>query len=803
MKVRQRLIDFFKGIYPEAYHIEDAAYILSVKGADELNAFMEEAHHLADKGILYTRDYIFYSYAQPQKENYVEGIYKGYRKSFGFVITPDGEEDVYISENNRHSAMHNDTVRVRILSDRESSRKKEGSVIDILERANKNIVGTYDRQKNFGFVTPIDERMGDDVYVELKDSMNARSGAKVMVQITKWPKEHKKAEGKIIEILGYEGDQGLDINLIMANYKIPFSFPDKVLAESKNIDFTIKENPKRWDLRNIQIITIDGEDAKDLDDGVSCQVLDNGNYQLGVHIADVSHYVRPSSEIDKEAYKRGTSVYLVDRVVPMLPQVLSNGICSLNAHEERYAMTCMMEINSQGKVLKYKIRPSIIKVGRRCSYKEIYKALDQDIIPDDLQVYMEMIRNLYEVSKILNAMRHRRGALDFDFPEYRVMLDIDGTPLRIVKRDRTLAERLIEECMLIANETVATHLKNTNRASVYRIHERPSEEKLNNLGTVLTYLGKSTHFDFETVKPRDIQEFLDTVKDTDIEQIAQIMTLRSMKQAKYSIENVGHFGLASECYTHFTSPIRRYPDLMVHRLLKADLKWENGYSKRDIMEDFLAKGAEHSSVQEQNAVAAERDTDDLKKVQYMLPFVGQVFTGKVNSITSFGMFVELDNGIDGLVHINMMEDDYYFYDEEHFLLVGKRSGKTYHLGQEVVVTLVKADVAKRQIDFVLGTIDNLADLQARMETSINGRGRNMAQSLSRRGRSGDKANSKSGKKSHATSPFYKDKTKGSFKKKKNNHKKEHHHDNNSYSSRGKEGTKGKKKKNRKGRKFNR
>ena len=505
-------------------------------------------------------------------------------------------------------------------------------------------------------------------------------------------------------------------NIVGDYFKYGESNDPEMRKKAPKIDTVIHEDPKRWDLRGLQMVTIDGEDAKDLDDAVSGRKLPNGNYELGVHIADVSHYVTSGQPIDNEAYKRGTSVYLVDRVVPMLPEVLSNGICSLNAHEDRYAMTCMMEIDDSGTVVNYRIRPSIIHVGRRCSYKEVYKALEENIIPDDLVDFIPMLRDLAEISKILNRMRRRRGALDFDFPEYKVLLDLDGTPLRIVKRDRTMAERLIEECMLIANETVATHLRDTERTSVYRIHENPSEEKLDLFQKVLNYLGQNLVISADGVTPRDFQKILDVVKGQDIEQVAQIMTLRSMQQAKYSIENVGHFGLASTCYTHFTSPIRRYPDLMVHRLLKADMHWKGGYSKRDVDEAFLAGAVEHSSIQEQVATEAERETTDLKKTQYMVPFVGEVFEGTIASITSFGMFVELENGIDGLVHISMMNDDYYFFDEEHFVLVGKRTGKTYHLGEKVTVTLVKADVEKKQIDFVLGEVDNLMAIQEQLNS---------------------------------------------------------------------------------------
>lgn len=644
----------------------------------------------------------------------VEGIYKGYRRSFGFIVGPDLTEDVYIAAENKHGAMHNDKVRARIITGGYGSRKKEGEITSILERANETIVGTYDRQKQFGFVKPDDERIGEDIYVPLEEAGDARSGAKVLVEITKWPEERRHAEGKITQVLGYEGDVGLDINCIMAQHKIPFAFPDDVLAESRHIDMAVVPGNNRLDLRQQQLVTIDGEDAKDLDDAVSLTMLPSGNYELGVHIADVSNYVIPRSAIDKEAYKRGTSVYLVDRVVPMLPEVLSNGICSLNAREDRYAMSCIMEIDGEGKVIRFKISPSIINVGRRCNYREVYQALEEDIVPENLQPYMTMLRQLKELSEILIRMRSRAGALDFDFPEYKVLLDREGTPLRIVRRDRTIAERMIEQCMLIANETVATFLRDTNEPSVYRIHEKPSEEKLSTLQTVVNYLGHSLNLVGDNIEPRQIQAFLKSVEGTDVERVAQVMTLRSMQQARYSAENEGHFGLASECYTHFTSPIRRYPDLMIHRLLKKALHWGSGYIERDLKEIHLARAAEHCSVMEQVAVEAERDTNDLKKVQYMLPFVGQVFAGQISSITSFGMFVELENGIDGLVHIAAMDDDYYFFDEEHFLLVGRRTGTTYHLGQEVTVTLARVDLDRKQIDFVLGEITDLQELQRRI-----------------------------------------------------------------------------------------
>lgn len=713
--MKNKILAFFKAISPEAYHIEDAAYILGIKGADELETFMSQVKALAEAGLLVKRSGDYYKLTAPtstatadkKQGNTVTGTYKSLRNGRGLVVDETGTHEVAIGPDDRNGAMHNDKVVAHIFRfGRVGEQRPEGRVEKIIEHVNTSIVGTYDRQRQFGFVTPDDERLGDDIYVALPDSLEARSGAKVLVEITAWPDaKGRQPEGKITQILGYTGDVGVDINCIMAAHKIPFAFPEPVLDEAKQVNFEVAVTGKRLDLRDVPMITIDGEDAKDLDDAVSCKQLANGHYQLGVHIADVSHYVRGNTAIDKEAYKRGTSVYLVDRVVPMLPTVLSNGICSLNAKEDRYAMSCIMEINHAGKVVDFTISPSVIRVDRRCSYPEIYKALEEEIIPDDLLPLMPMVHELHEVAKILITMREKSGAISFEFPEYKILLANDGTPLKIVRKDRTIAEKIIEACMLIANETVAKYLRDSGKPAIYRIHEQPSEEKLQALQTVVTYLGKPFHLAEGAVEPKDIQQFLDSLAGTDVEQIAQIMTLRSMQQARYSSVNVGHFGLASACYTHFTSPIRRYPDLIVHRLLKKRLHWPDGYSKYDDSEEYLATAADHCSLQEQVAVAAERDTNDLKKVQYMEPYVGEVFDGKISSITSFGMFVELDNGIDGLVHIATMDDDYYFFDEEHFLLVGRRTGRTYHLGEAVKVTLIKADKDKKQIDFLLGEID--------------------------------------------------------------------------------------------------
>lgn len=706
--MREEIIEFFKDISPDAYHLEDAAYVMGFTSAKALNEYMMNIKELLTDGTLMTKDgtHLYYRKQSAEEEaskKRYEGIFKTIRNGSGFVAISDTEE-IFIGIKDKMTAMNNDRVEIVITKAGTAERKGEGRIVRIIERSNLIVVGTFAMGKNYGFVVPDDERLGTDIYIPSVDHLDIRSGAKVAVEITKWPEKKNNAEGKITEILGYTGDMGLDILSILAQHQIPRQFPPTVLAEADQISMATPVTPERLDLRHIPMVTIDGEDAKDLDDAVHGAFLPNGNFELGVHIADVSHYVKPKTALDKEAYNRGTSVYVVDRVVPMLPTVLSNGICSLNAGEDRYAMSCIMEINKEGKVVRHKISPSVIHVARRCSYTEVYQALEEDIIPESLAPHMDMLHTLKDIAMTLMNMRFRRGAINFDFPEYKVVLDASGTPLSIVKRERTIAHQLIEECMLIANETVATFLKNTNKPSMYRIHEDPRPEKLETVKKVLSYGGLIYRWPAE-ITSSVIQHMLDTVAGTDIESIAQVMTLRSMQQAKYSADNVGHFGLASTCYTHFTSPIRRYPDLIVHRLLKEALGLHE--AKVETSYTYMMEAASHCSETEERATQAERDTQALKKVELMATYVGDVFEGRINSITNFGMFVELDNGVDGLVPLALMTDDHYNFDEDHYVLVGSRTGKIFKLGQPVTVTLVKADVEKQQLDFMLGEVDLL------------------------------------------------------------------------------------------------
>lgn len=697
---------------PDGVTVEDCAEQLRLTGT-QLNMLFRTFDELVRRGTIVR--IAGERYTTKKKPREIVGIYKGYTAAFGFVISEDLKDDVYIPEQRRHTAMNNDKVMVRIVQRSDGRHKQEGEIVSIVERINKTVVGTFERGKHGGFVRPDDERIREDIYIPADKTADARSSARVLVTITQWPTEDMKAEGEITEILGYDGDKDLDIKVIMARHGLPFDFPEAVQKAAESINLTVTMEDGRRDYRDRPLITIDGEDAKDLDDAIDVEKLPNGNYRLGVYIADVSHYVKPNSIIDQEAYERGTSVYLVDRVIPMLPTILSNGICSLNAGEDRYSMTCVMEIDREGKVLSADIGPAVIRVKRRCNYKEIKQALEDDIIPENLQAFMPMIHDLRDLSLILKDMRIRRGAIDFDFPEFKIVLDPDGKPLRLEKRERTIAEQIVEESMLIANETVASYLRDSENPSVYRIHEVPEPERVKMMRIVLSSFSLPMPKG-DTVKPEDFQRLLAQSKGTNEEAVVQMIALRSMQQAKYSTKNVGHFGLASTCYTHFTSPIRRYPDLMVHRLIRQ--YQQRGKLSQEEAEQSTAYhviAAEQASSRERIAVEAERETDDLKKTQYMLPFIGQPFAARITGITNFGLFVGLANGIEGLIHVSLLTDDIYEFDEATYMMRGKQSGRLYRLGDPIEVTLAKVNTEKCEIDFVPGVVESLADLKKMLD----------------------------------------------------------------------------------------
>lgn len=642
----------------------------------------------------------------------VEGVYRAYSEYFGFVLTDEEHEDIYVSSKDAGSAVNGDTIEVETMVSKTGRHSTEGRIINVLERANKTVVGTYEMTKDGGDVLPLDEKINMLVEIPVGKEMGAVTGARVVVEVTKWPGRWTNAEGRVTEILGYKGDKGLDIDIIVAEHKIPHVFSQKVMNEAQHLSRDIHPEPGIMDFRNQHLVTIDGADSKDLDDAVYCEKRPNGHYMLGVHIADVSRYVKPGSPLDEEAYRRGNSVYLADRVIPMLPFELSNDLCSLNHDEDRYAMSCIMDVAPDGKVTTEKITPSIIRVKRRCNYEEINKAFDEDIAPEDLRELLPMLKDLDDCARLLRQERHNRGALEFDFPEYKVILDEDGKPLRIVKRNRGEAERMIEDAMIAANEAVARFLTRDGFTSIYRVHDKPNTDKLEALKHLAEIIGYPLHLP-EEVQPRDLQQLLEKVKGTEVEQVIEVMTLRSLATACYSTDNVGHFGIASTCYTHFTSPIRRYSDLLVHRLIRQQLGRRLTKQAEEKQAAFLMKAAEHISLTEQNAVDAERETTSLKMTEYMEPFVGEPFDAHITGVTKFGLFVGLDNGVEGLIRVSTMEDDEYLYNEETMTLTGRFNGKKYSLGMPVRVTLVRADKDKQEVDFIMGEIHSPLNLEKR------------------------------------------------------------------------------------------
>lgn len=643
-------------------------------------------------------------YGVPERMDMAVGIIECNKKGFGFLRVEDGE-DIFIPAEDINGAMNGDKVIVRITRRAGEGTKREGTVVNILERANKEIVGTLDLSKNFGFVIPDDQRLTQDIYIAREGVNGAKDGQKVVVRITRWPEPRRNPEGVVIDILGDRDDPEANILAIIKQHDLPQDFPNKVKKEAAAIEqsISIEEIARRKDLRGIKTVTIDGEDAKDLDDAVSIKKLADGNYELYVHIADVSNYVKEGSALDKEAYKRGCSVYLGDRVIPMLPRELSNGICSLNPKEDRLTLTVQMVINKKGEVIFHDIFESVINSDERMTYTNVYRILEEndeelkkryDYLVDDFQI-------MKELALILMEKRKNRGSIDFDIPEAKIVLGELGDILDIGVRERNIAHRIIEEFMLVCNETVAEHMFWLNSPFIYRVHEEPNSSDILELNAFLHNLGYHIKGAGSQVHPRAIQELLDSVKGKKEEKLVNTLALRSMKRARYSDQCLGHFSLAVKYYTHFTSPIRRYPDLTIHRIIKDSINGRLDDERMAHYNRILADIAEQSSVRERVAEEAERDVEELRQVQYMTQHIGEQFEGIISGVTSFGLFVELDNLVEGLVHINNMVDDYYHFDDKNHCLVGEHTNKVYRLGDVVKVELVGADVTRREIDFLL------------------------------------------------------------------------------------------------------
>ena len=675
----------------------------ALAGECSATKFWQELLSLEQNGeIIKTR---FETYGLPEKMGLMAGRFQLTSKGFGFVI-PDnkGERpDVFIPPRALNGAMNNDRVLARVNNDTHG-KKPEGEILRIITHANNKVVGIFHQTGDFAFVTPDDKRIGQDVYVMRRDFNNAKDGQKVVVEITEWPQEHRKAEGKVTEVLGNIGDVGLEILSIIKQNDLPLEFPEEVLAASRKVPKTIKktELAGRRDLRERTVVTVDGEDAKDLDDAVYVQQISADEYLLGVYIADVSYYVTEDSILDKEARERGTSVYLVDRVLPMLPERLSNGICSLNAGEDRLSMACEMHIDTKGTVLNYEIFPAVINVRHRLSYNIVRAMLagDEDLCTKYADI-LPMVGKMDELRQILHDKRARRGAVDFDLPEQKVILDEKLHPIEIVQRVHGNAESIIEEFMLAANETVAQHMFNQHWPFIYRVHEIPAEEKMQDLAKLLANFNIKFKVSEET-QPKEIQQAVRAVAGRPEERLITTVALRSMKQAVYQTENVGHFGLAAKYYTHFTSPIRRYPDLIVHRLLRQWLQTPKlKAAEVEPLSDKLEIIADHSSIRERAAADAERATVELKKCEYMADHIGEEYDGVISGVTAFGMFVELENGVEGLVHISSLMDDYYEFYEERYALVGTHTGHQYRLGDKVRIEVLQVNISDVSIDFIM------------------------------------------------------------------------------------------------------
>ncbi|OOB77410.1 MAG: ribonuclease R [Epulopiscium sp. Nuni2H_MBin001] len=640
----------------------------------------------------------------------VVGIFSGHSKGFGFVTAEDGAQDIFIPADSVNGALHKDKVLCKLIKKARPDKRCEGKIIDILERGATTIVGTYEESKQFGFVVPDEKKIGHDIYIPKKMKFGAVSGHKVLVELTEWKDKTKNPEGKVVAILGHINDPGVDILSICYQLELPMEFPKQVIAEVAAVDDTVADKDKRgrMDLRDIVMVTIDGEDAKDLDDAVSLEILPDGNYRLGVHIADVTHYVKEKSPLDLEAYERGTSVYLADRVIPMLPHKLSNGLCSLNAGVDRLALSCIMDIDTSGNVYNHKIVESVILIEERMSYTNVKKILedkDEELMERYKQL-VPMFLDMEKLAAILRGKRQRRGAIDFDFPETKVILDAQGHPVELKPYDRNVATKLIEEFMLICNETVAQDYFWQEKPFVYRTHENPDPERIMSLLDVLTSFGHTLKTG-QKVHPKELQKLLETIKDTPEESIISQLMLRSMKQARYSEECIGHFGLSAKYYCHFTSPIRRYPDLQIHRIIKMNLKGKLVGKKEAELFERLPQIAKQCSLRERRAEEAERETIKLKKIEYMEDKLGQEFEGVINGVTSWGIYVELPNTVEGLVHVTSLTDDYYVYEEDKFRFVGERYGKVYQLGDVVKVRMTALSKANRTIDFTIIAGDKL------------------------------------------------------------------------------------------------
>lgn len=700
MTVREKIMKFMENENYNPMSKEELAVEFDM-GSKDLKKFYEVIDQMEKEGLVVKTKNA--KYGLIDNEYLITGKLQGHERGFGFLIPEDKErKDIFVPAENMNGAMHGDKVIVNITRRGDEDKREEGEIIKILERKNTTIVGTFEDNKNFGFVVPDERKIGYDIFIPKARSKGAKTNHKVVIEITTWPMARRNPEGKVIEVLGYLSEQGTDILSIIRQFELPEGFPKQVKKIAQEIPQEVdkEEAKKRVDLRDLNTFTIDGADAKDIDDAVSIELKENGNYYLGVHIADVSHYVKMNSIIDKEAYKRGNSVYLIDRVIPMLPEELSNGICSLNPDVDRLCLTVFMEIDKNGKVIDNKIVEGLMNSKHRLVYDDVSDFLEDDDTDakEKLKGITEDLKLMEELMDILYEKRERRGSINFDFPETEITLDKNGVPVEIKKRDRRIADKLIEEFMLVCNETVGERFFWSDIPFLYRTHDEPSPEKITAFSKVLHNFGYSIKGQQE-VHPKELQLLSKEIKGKKEEPLLSTLMLRSMKKAIYSEEQGIHFGLAAEYYSHFTAPIRRYSDLVVHRIIKEYINGRLDKKLTSKLDKTLPDIAEQVSMTEKRAEEAEREVEDMKKAQYMKKHIGEEFDGIISSLTNFGIFIQLENTIEGLVHFNNMLDDYYHFDEENYHIIGDRTKKMYKLGDEVKIRVTNSDVMKRDIDF--------------------------------------------------------------------------------------------------------
>ncbi|MGL5642468.1 MAG: ribonuclease R [Paraclostridium sp.] len=707
-ELRQRIIGL---ISEEAYNPlkrEELAVIFDIHHT-EMPMFYNFLDELVEGGYLILTKKG--KYTSPNQMGLFVGKLISHKKGFGFVESDEEyKQDLFIPADSLNGAMHNDRVVAEITAPATDERRAEGRIIKVVERAITDIVGTFQDSKNFGFVLPDNKKFNKDIFVPKKFFNGAKSNDKVVCRITQWPTEDRKPEGKIIEVIGQKGERYVEITSVIREHGLPEEFPKKVLDEAEKVAVEIpqEEIDRRLDIRDMNIFTIDGEDAKDLDDAISIEVLDNGNYKLGVHIADVTHYVKEKNKLDKEALKRATSVYLVDKVIPMLPKTLSNGVCSLNPFEDKLTLSVFMEIDHKGDVVKYDIKETIINSKARMTYTEVSDILENDDekLKKTFANVADDFYNSEKLARILMNRRKKRGAIDFDFPEAKIILNSDGDVVDIKQYERRISNRIIEEFMLITNETVAEHFFWLNMPFMYRVHETPALEKIETLNKFIATFGYVIKGDLEGVHPKELQKIIEQIHGKTEEKAISTIMLRSLKQARYSPECVGHFGLAAKYYSHFTSPIRRYPDLQIHRIIKEFLNGKINQKRQDQLTQIVDYASTQSSEKERAAELAERDVKDIYKCRYMEDKVGEEFVGIVSSVTSFGMFIELDNTVEGLVRLADMSDDYYNFDETTFTILGERTKKMYRIGDVVKIRVEKVNTDFKEIDFkLLGKVE--------------------------------------------------------------------------------------------------